>query len=124
MARCLLCHPYALRVENDGVGEDEMLLRKDKYKMVAVVGYMMLALSCSAKDEADRLTDCQQICDKYASCYDKSYDVSACRSHCDDSAKNDKDFDNKVDNCENCLDGKSCTDATFSCATECVGIVP
>ena len=75
-------------------------------------------------DEIDRITDCQDICGRYADCFDSTYDVGKCRNNCDDRASGSATFDQTVDTCENCLDDRSCASATFSCTTECATIVP
>jgi hypothetical protein len=75
-------------------------------------------------DDVDRITDCQQICERYSDCFDASYDVSACRTRCVDNARDSANFDQRVDECENCLDDRSCTSAVFGCGTECTTIVP
>ena len=75
-------------------------------------------------DEIDRITDCQDICSRYADCFDDSYDVEGCRNECKNEAADSENFDQRVDNCENCLDDRSCSSAAFGCATECAGIVP
>ena len=67
---------------------------------------------------------CADICDKYQSCFDTKYDTSACHDRCTDSANKDSAFQNKVDVCSACIGDKSCVGATFSCATDCGGIVP
>lgn len=90
--------------------------------LFAAAALSLFALSCT--DEIDRVTDCQDICARYADCFDSSYDVDGCRNDCRDNAESDADFDQHVDNCENCLDDRSCSSATFSCAAECSGIVP
>jgi hypothetical protein len=74
--------------------------------------------------EADRLYDCQSVCNRYQSCFDSGYDVSSCRSRCTDSAERDMDYQRKADDCEACIDDRSCSSATFSCAVRCAGIVP
>ena len=91
----------------------------------------VLALACSAltagcgEDNAiDRLLDCQQICDRYQGCFDSDYDVDECRDSCESEADADADFEDQVDACERCIDGLSCTEGTFSCAADCIGIVP
>lgn len=81
---------------------------------------IVVAVGCN---EIDILTDCQQICDKYEDCFDADYDVSQCRSRCDENADAEA-FADKVDACENCIDDKTCSGAAFNCATECGGIVP
>lgn len=75
-------------------------------------------------DTAKAAFDCQSVCSRYQSCFDSSYDVSACRSRCRDKAANDSTWQDKASACASCIDDKSCTSATFSCTTECVGIVP
>jgi hypothetical protein len=78
-------------------------------------------VSCGAADE---LFDCQSVCSRYQSCFDKNYDVGACRSRCKENADKDRDFKRKADTCESCIDDRSCTEATFKCATSCGSIVP
>jgi hypothetical protein len=74
--------------------------------------------------EADKIFDCQSVCNRYKTCFDSNYDVGACRSRCKDKADADKTFQDKADACESCIDDKSCSEATFKCATECGGVVP
>ncbi len=75
---------------------------------------------CDAVDEA---FDCAQICERYSDCFDADYDTEACRGRCEDNADTVDGFADKADDCENCLDDRSCT-GSFACASECVGIVP
>ncbi len=77
-----------------------------------------------ACDTAKTAFDCQAVCSRYQSCFDSGYDVSACRSRCRDNAQKDNTWETKANNCASCIDDKSCTSATFNCATECAGIVP
>lgn len=74
--------------------------------------------------EADKLFDCNAVCNKYKTCFNDKYDVGACRNRCKDKADADKSFQQKADVCESCIDGKSCAGSAFSCTTECAGIVP
>jgi hypothetical protein len=69
--------------------------------------------------EAEQAFDCQSVCSRYQSCFNKDYDVSGCRDRCRNRVSRDA-----ADACESCINDKSCASATFSCATECVGIVP
>lgn len=82
------------------------------------------AIGFASCDEADRAFDCQSVCSRYQDCFNSDYDVGACRDRCRDKAAADKEFERKADACETCIDDRSCSSATFSCATECVGIVP
>lgn len=95
-------------------------------KLIVLVSALVvpgLAASGCA-NEIDRVTDCQDICARYADCFDASYDVGACRSRCADSARDNASFDQRVDQCENCLDDRSCTSSAFACTAECATIVP
>ena len=74
--------------------------------------------------EADKIFDCQSVCSRYQTCFNSSYDVDSCRSRCKDNADRDMDYQRKADDCEACIDDRSCTSATFSCAARCGGIVP
>ena len=87
---------------------------------MAGLGLSMLG-SCS---EADELVDCQKICSRYEECVDDEFDVSECRSKCETNADKDEAFAKKADECESCVDDKSCTGAVFNCGVQCVGIVP
>ncbi|MET0386472.1 MAG: hypothetical protein ABW321_10960 [Polyangiales bacterium] len=70
----------------------------------------------------DRATDCADICDKYKECFDESYDTEACRDDCNDMVDESKTA--RIDDCQECIEGASCTGATFSCTDNCIGIVP
>ena len=93
-------------------------------------GFLLFALAASAGlwgpscGEADKLFDCQSVCSRYRSCFDSRYDVDGCRSRCKDSADRNMDFERKADDCEACIDDRSCTSATFSCLLPCAGVVP
>jgi uncharacterized protein YceK len=90
--------------------------------------FVMLALcalsGCAVVQKIDSAIDCNGICERYASCFDKSYDTSACASRCRASASNDTDFRRKADMCNACISERSCVQATFACATQCVSVVP
>lgn len=86
----------------------------------------LVAAACGdTADRIDNRLDCGQICERYEECADSNYRVDDCRDDCKDKANNDSDFESKVDKCSDCLDGdNSCTEDTFKCAADCVGIVP
>jgi hypothetical protein len=81
-------------------------------------------LSTPSCDEADKLFDCQSICRRYQTCFSSGYDVDACRSRCTDSADRDVGYPRRADDCQACIDDRSCASAAFGCATRCLGIVP
>jgi hypothetical protein len=77
------------------------------------------ALTPAGCGDVDAAFDCHAACNRYAECFDKSYNVSACQDRCRTAAKNDPDIKSKADQCEACIDDRSCASATFSCATTC-----
>ncbi len=74
-------------------------------------------------DAAENLVDCNQICNRYKTCYDKSYDTGACQTKCRNNANSDTSYMAKSGKCQACMDDKSCASAAFSCP-DCLGIVP
>ncbi len=72
----------------------------------------------------ERKIDCSQICSRYADCYDSKYDQAGCRDRCNSAAAKDADYFSKVQQCDDCIGDKSCTSATFKCATQCGSTVP
>jgi len=79
------------------------------------------AMSCGA---ADRAYDCNQICNKYKDCADANYDASACASECRSNAADSASYADQADQCQACVDDRSCAGAAFGCGSECAGIVP
>lgn len=80
--------------------------------------------SCAVVQHVDTAIDCAGICDRYQSCFDSSYDTSACAARCRKSASKDPDFRRKADVCHACISERSCVKATVACVTECVSVVP
>ncbi len=91
---------------------------------LSAMGALALACDDGAADRIDNRTDCRQICDRFDECLaSDDYNVGECVDECAENALDD-DFEAKVDDCENCLDGNdSCGEDTFDCATECAGVV-
>lgn len=73
---------------------------------------------------ADAIFDCQQVCSRYADCYDPNYDIDACRSRCRTASEKDPSVRSDADQCNACIGDKSCLAATFSCGAVCGTIVP
>lgn len=96
-------------------------VRTTKRGVLASLLLSGLMLGCGSVDAA---MDCHGICDRYASCYDSTYDVSACESRCRSSSSDDTDYRRSADTCNACLKERACVSATFSCGTECSTVVP
>jgi len=71
----------------------------------------------------NRIT-CKDVCQRYADCFDGSYDVDACtdRSSKDSTASDEKD--GKLKACDACMDEKACLSTVFNCGTDCGTFVP
>ena len=89
-----------------------------------VLAVTVLFGGCAVVQKIDTAIDCNGICDRYASCFDKGYDTVACASRCRESAGKDGDFRLKAETCNKCISERSCVAATFACVSECVGVVP
>jgi len=92
-------------------------------------GFVVLAAAlaiggCSAADKVSNKIDCHSVCKRYADCFDSDYDVDGCEDKCENSADSSEARETKLEKCDDCLDSHSCTGSAFSCADECVGIVP
>ncbi len=85
---------------------------------------LFLAYGCDAADEIEAEIDCRSVCNRYSECFDEDYDVDACQDSCEDSIDTGDLSQSDLDDCDNCIDDRSCADATFACATDCVSIVP
>ena len=81
----------------------------------------LLTLGILGCDDADQIVDCAQICDKYNDCIDNDIDRTQCIDQCEDKAE---EHDDAADDCENCLDGTTCVEATFQCGLQCAPFLP
>ncbi|MBS1153231.1 MAG: hypothetical protein H6Q89_4929 [Myxococcaceae bacterium] len=68
--------------------------------------------------------ECKGVCDRYATCYDPQFTVSACRENCNAKAKNDGAFRRSTDACNECMTGLACVEVTAACGNDCRGVVP
>ncbi|HEY1097922.1 MAG TPA: hypothetical protein VGF99_03300 [Myxococcota bacterium] len=77
----------------------------------------------SDDDGAEFETDCRQVCEEYKDCYDVDFDADACTSECIDESVNSASFRDSVDDCEECMDDESCLAQSFTCNSECSGVI-
>lgn len=88
---------------------------------------LTLAGTVGCSDTVDEITnniDCHAVCERYGDCFDADYDVEGCTDKCENRAGSDDDRQRQLRQCDDCIDDRSCTSATFACAADCVGIVP
>jgi len=70
--------------------------------------------------DLDQAVDCDDVCDRYRTCFDSDYDTDACWNRCIDEVENDP---LRANQCDRCLDGKACAESAV-CFDDCQGILP
>jgi hypothetical protein len=93
-----------------------------RVRLLCLVAAGSVTVNCGSEDEIDQYADCIDICGRYQDCFDESYDVDDCADRCEDMDHTNERTE--IDQCENCLDDRSCAEAVFPCAQECTDIVP
>lgn len=91
--------------------------------LIATFGLVVAFVGCGADDVVTTAPACNDACDRYQDCFDEDFDVGVCVQNCADSAIDDEDFQDRVDDCADCLDN-TCAEAAFVCPVPCAGIVP
>ena len=88
---------------------------------------VLAASGIGCGETADEITNsisCGDVCGRYSDCFDADYDVDGCTDRCENDASANEDRERRLDVCEACIDDRSCSEATFNCTDDCVGIVP
>ena len=95
---------------------------KSSISLLLVLGasFGVFGIGCN---EAERVFDCVQICNKYKACVADDLDRSECVDSCEDHGDEDSDFAVQASDCESCLNDTSCTEATAKCTTTCVEVI-
>jgi hypothetical protein len=83
--------------------------------IIALISEVLFA--CSDDNEADRTLDCAELCKRYSDCV-TDIDVTDCTDHCEDKADAHPNIEQAVDQCEDCLDGRSCNEQA-ACVSSC-----
>lgn len=86
---------------------------------------LLLALgvtACNPIEEIEEEVDCNDLCNRYRTCYDEGYDVAACEDRCGEFV--DGGDPAAANSCDACLDSNSCATTPFNCAAECEGLLP
>ena len=85
---------------------------------------LCLIVGLAGCNPIDAAIDCHAICGRYKDCFDMNYDLAACEGRCRDRSTTDTDYRHKADQCSACIDDRSCSTATFNCASQCSTVVP
>jgi hypothetical protein len=89
-----------------------------------LVSGLLMAVGCSAAEEVTNTVECSSVCKRYSECFDADFDVEGCTDRCEDEADASENREQRLEACNACIDDRSCSSATFNCATECAGVVP
>ena len=65
----------------------------------------------------DEIRDCRDVCDRYSECVE-DINVTECRRRCEDDSRESATFDASIERCDDCIRGKSCSDAD-ACWEDC-----
>lgn len=85
----------------------------------ALLGHGLVA--CGDDNEVDRTFDCGSICSRYSECV-TDIDVTECTDYCEDQAEANPNVEQAADECDDCIEGKSCAESS-SCVADC-SLVP
>jgi hypothetical protein len=91
----------------------------------ALICSSLLAIAAgfsACSDVTDPVTtkiDCSSVCDRYKECFDDDYNTGKCKDDCENLAEDNDAKQDQLDQCDDCMDDKSCTSATFACAGQC-----
>lgn len=78
--------------------------------MTVGAGLALLTPGCGDDDpidEVDQRVDCLEICDRYSECVEE-IDVTACTDACEERIDVEPGLEAQADQCEDCLDNRSC----------------
>ena len=82
---------------------------------------LAFAMGCNPATEIDESVDCRDVCDRYRSCFNASYDTAACRNRCEGLVDADGGRPRAANDCDTCMDDRSCVSAVFTCQVPCAG---
>jgi len=87
--------------------------------LVILASVSLFGFGCSAASDVSNKFSCHDVCQRYADCFNKDYDVDSCASKCESDADNSGDKQNKLDDCHDCIGDKSCVGDFASCSGSC-----
>jgi hypothetical protein len=66
--------------------------------------------------------DAAFICEKRKECVSRDLDVDRCIDQIEDFADDSATAEGRVEDCANCIEGKTCSEAIGSCGGPCLGV--
>ncbi len=83
--------------------------------LVAALGLSMVLAGCRS--------DCRISCEKYKECLASDLDEDKCTDTCSTKSDDDSNFQTRAEDCAQCVEDKTCSEATQRCFDECLAVV-
>ena len=80
--------------------------------LVAALGLAMVLAGCRS--------NCRISCEAYQECVAADLDVDGCTDTCGEKSEDDEDFEDRAADCAECVENKTCSEATSRCWDECL----
>ncbi|WP_224249449.1 hypothetical protein [Hyalangium gracile] len=64
---------------------------------------------------------CQSYCDHYKECLNADLDTGQCADRCEEANDNENHRE-KVEECSQCVESRTCAEAFSSCVDDCFGV--
>ena len=90
-----------------------------KFSAFLFLSLALFGAGCSPADPITNKFTCHEVCQRYAGCFNKDYDVSGCTSSCESEAANGDDKQTKLDDCHSCIGDKSSVSDFANCSGSC-----
>lgn len=88
---------------------------------LALVGYGLVG--CEDDAEVVNSITCGDVCERYQECIDEDFDIVACTDGCEANASAVTAQEQRLEDCDACLNGVSCEEGVFMCTNRCVGVI-
>lgn len=79
---------------------------------------LLSAIACGAS-AAEGESDCRGICNAQKNCRDGSFDAAVCAENCNARSRDDEAFEEAVEECEECIEERTCAEVGTSCDAVC-----
>jgi hypothetical protein len=94
----------------------------------ALAAFLSLGAASGCSDNGSTETlrtgdHCGDACERYATCFNTSFDVNACENNCEARLNDSSVTVQTTDDCLNCIGASVCSAATYNCDNLCNSII-
>lgn len=88
--------------------------------LVACLATAIISTACvgDGRDE----TDCRGICNSQRNCVDRDFNARLCAEQCNEKADKDEQLEERVEECLECIEDRTCAEIGTSCDAICEGL--